>query len=69
MRLTPRQSSVVAAVDALTRSKGYPPTTREIAQKANLSETRVRVHLGRLEQLGVIAREPRVARSTRVLPR
>jgi len=65
--LTPRQTSVLHAVETLTAQQGYPPTSREIARYAGLSESRVRQHLEAIEHRGAISREVGTARGIRIV--
>ncbi len=67
--MTGRQQTILAAIQRLWQTAGYPPTVRELAVAVNLSRTRVRQHLAALERRGAIAREPATARSIRILPR
>jgi SOS-response transcriptional repressor LexA len=67
MNLTPRQADVHQAIEHLTSEAGYPPTTRQIAACAHISQSRARQHLDALERLGAIVRERGAARSVRVV--
>ena len=66
MPLTPRQAAVLHVVERLTQQMGYPPTSKELASHAGMSETRVRQHLDVLETRGAITRQPGTARSITV---
>jgi repressor LexA len=66
MILTPRQQTILDAVERLISAAGYPPTVRELALDVRLSRTRVRQHLAALQARGAIAREPATARSIRI---
>ena len=65
--LTPRQIDVLRAMDALTRQKGYPPTSVEIGREVGLSRQRVHQHIDRLEQLQRVSKEHGHNRSVRVV--
>ena len=57
--LTARQEQVLRFIREFTRTNGYPPTVREIGSKLELSSpSTVHVHLGNLERLGFIRRDP-----------
>ncbi len=57
--LTARQEQVLRFIREFTRANGYPPTVREIGSQLELSSpSTVHVHLGNLERLGFIRRDP-----------
>ena len=57
--LTARQEQVLRFIREFTRANGYPPTVREIGSELELSSpSTVHVHLGNLERLGFIRRDP-----------
>jgi repressor LexA len=57
--LTARQEQVMSFIKEFTRRNGYPPTVREIGCELELSSpSTVHVHLGNLERLGLIKRDP-----------
>ena len=57
--LTARQEQVLDFIREFTRANGYPPTVREIGSQLELSSpSTVHVHLGNLERLGFIRRDP-----------
>ena len=57
--LTARQEQVLRFIREFTRANGYPPTVREIGSELDLSSpSTVHVHLGNLERLGFIRRDP-----------
>ncbi len=57
--LTARQEQVLRFIREFTRANGYPPTVREIGSQLELSSpSTVHVHLGNLERLGLIRRDP-----------
>jgi repressor LexA len=68
MQTEPRTSDIVFAyIGAYIEQRGYPPSVRDIARACQMSTTSVHYALTKLEDLGWIAREPRVARGLRVL--
>jgi repressor LexA len=57
--LTARQEQVLGFIREFTHANGYPPTVREIGSELELSSpSTVHVHLGNLERLGFIRRDP-----------
>ena len=57
--LTARQEQVLGFIREFTHANGYPPTVREIGSELDLSSpSTVHVHLGNLERLGFIRRDP-----------
>ncbi|HUK78122.1 MAG TPA: transcriptional repressor LexA [Thermoleophilia bacterium] len=57
--LTARQEQVLRFIREFTHANGYPPTVREIGSQLELSSpSTVHVHLGNLERLGFIRRDP-----------
>lgn len=65
--LTTRQQQYVAFLRDFTRLHGKAPAEAEIARYFQVSAPSVHTMLVKLERLGAIAREPRKARSVRVL--
>lgn len=65
--LTTRQTEYVTFIREFTRLHGKAPAEAEIAQYFKVSAPSVHTMLVKLEGLGAIAREPRTARSIRVL--
>jgi SOS-response transcriptional repressor LexA len=66
-RLSPRQRQLVETIEQLTAARGWPPSMAEAAAV-------MRVHRSRIQQLaqstaakGWLIREPRAARSWRVI--
>ena len=56
------------AIRELLATKGYPPSIREIGQRAGIDSTsHITYHLNQLTRYGFIARDPGVSRSIRVL--
>lgn len=70
--LTARQRQVLAALERLTRDRGYPPTLREIGDEVGLaSASSVLWHVRVLEEAELIERQagrPRAVRTTTVTP-
>ncbi|MEU9046559.1 MULTISPECIES: transcriptional repressor LexA [unclassified Kitasatospora] len=57
--LTERQRQVIDAIRTHLRSNGYPPSIREIGQAVGLSSSSSVAHqLTRLQQLGLVAKDP-----------
>lgn len=62
-RLTPRQRQVLDFIADTIRSRGYPPTIREIGERFGISSTNgVRAILSVLAKKGYIERKPFVSR-------
>jgi Mn-dependent DtxR family transcriptional regulator len=67
--VTVTQCYYLKAILALTEELGAPPTMREIARKMRVKSTNsVAEMLERLEEQGLIARRPNVARGLIVTP-
>jgi repressor LexA len=62
-RLTDRQRAVLAAIDGHTHTHGYPPSYREIGAAVGLSAPAVAYQIGRLVDLGRVARVPGTPRT------
>ncbi len=68
VELTKRQKDILAFIHDEIRQKGYPPSVREIGDAVGLSSSStVHNHLGRLEGLGYIRRDPTKPRAIEVL--
>jgi len=66
--LTPKQEQVLQFIQEEIRSRGYPPTVREICQGLGLrSSSTVHAHLSQLEKKGYIRRDPTKPRAIEVL--
>ena len=66
--LTQRQERVLAAILHSLSSRGYAPSIREIASAAGLSSpSSVHYHLGQLEEMGYLRRDPTLPRAMEVL--
>ena len=67
-RLTPRQEKIFEFIKDEVRSKGYPPSVREIGEAVGLrSSSTVHAHLEKLEKKGYIRRDPTKPRAIEVL--
>jgi repressor LexA len=57
--LTPRQRQVLEFIDDEVRSRGYPPSVREIGEAVGLSSSStVHAHLAALQEKGYLVRDP-----------
>lgn len=65
--LSPRQRQLIATVERLTADRGFPPTLAEAARDMGIHPSRVHQLAISTERKGFLAREPRVARSWRVV--
>lgn len=65
--LSPRQRQFVQVIERLTADRGFPPTLREIAREMNVHFTRAHQLARSTEWKGFLRREPKVARSIRVV--
>ncbi|TLG79885.1 transcriptional repressor LexA [Vagococcus zengguangii] len=62
-----RQLSILHYIHETVEQRGYPPTVREICEAVNLSSTStVHGHLARLEQKGLLLRDPSKPRAIEV---
>lgn len=66
--LTRRQNEVVCFVRRFVRSRGFPPTLREIADELGVNHTAVAGHLLAAERKGVLRRSGRTARGLTLTP-
>jgi len=67
-KLTPREDAILNVIKESILQKGYPPSVREIGQKVGLSSSStVHNYLKRLEEKGVIRRDPTKPRAIEVL--
>lgn len=63
-----KQEAILATIKENLRTKGYPPSVREIGQAVGLSSSStVHAHLAKLESLGYIRRDPTKPRAIDVL--
>jgi len=65
--LTPTQSRVLETVVAFMQESGYPPSTRELADRLGVKAPSVHEQLTRLEEKGYIRRDRLKARSIEIL--
>lgn len=68
--LTDRQRQVLDFIKSEVRTKGFPPTVRDIGEAVGLSSSStVHAHLSALESKGLIRRDPSKPRALEVLER
>ena len=66
--LTTRQKQILAYIKDMLRTKGYPPSVREIGTAVGLrSSSTVHSHLTKLEEIGFLRRDPTKPRAIEVL--
>ena len=66
--LNTRQKQILTYIKAALRSKGYPPSVREIGEAVGLSSSStVHSYLSKLEEMGFIRRDPTKPRAIDVL--
>jgi len=66
--LTDRQKQILAYIKDMLRTKGYPPSVREIGTAVGLrSSSTVHNHLTKLEEIGFLRRDPTKPRALEVL--
>ena len=66
--LTERQIKILEVLERFQNQNGYPPSIREICDKANISSTSVvNYYLNQLEESGYIERDGRVSRGIRLV--
>jgi repressor LexA len=69
LNLTKRQQEIFDYVKRHVGEHGYPPTVRDIGKAIGLtSSSTVHAHLGNLERLGLLRRDPTKPRAIEVLP-
>ncbi len=67
-KLTGRQSYILQVLKKLIAENGYPPTVREIGEKANLSSpATIHFHLQKLEEKGYIKKDDNKNRTIEIL--
>ncbi|MEK5231273.1 transcriptional repressor LexA [Lysinibacillus sp. FSL K6-0232] len=67
-KVSKRQEDILAFIKEEVRTKGYPPSVREIGEAVGLaSSSTVHGHLARLEQKGLIRRDPTKPRAIEIL--
>jgi repressor LexA len=65
--LTPRQQQVLDFIDEQVRTRGYPPSVREIGEAVGLSSSStVHAHLGALQDKGYLRRDPTKPRAIEI---
>lgn len=66
--LSDRQVRILGVLDSFQKKFGYPPSIREICEKANISSTSVvNYYLDQLEEMGYIERDQGVSRGIRLI--
>lgn len=67
-KISKRQQDIMDFIKSEVKSKGYPPSVREIGQAVGLaSSSTVHGHLARLESKGLIRRDPTKPRAIEIL--
>lgn len=67
-KLTGRQNYILEVLKKLIAENGYPPTVREIGEKANLSSpATIHFHLKKLEEKGYIKKDDNKNRTLEIL--
>jgi repressor LexA len=70
MDLTKRQQEIFDFIKRYSAKHGYPPTVRDIGKAVGLaSSSTVHAHLGNLEKLGLLRRDPSKPRAIEMLDR
>ena len=65
--LTPRQTAILDFIVETVEDRGFPPSVREICEAVGLSSpSTVHAHLGTLEELGYLRRDPTKPRAIEV---
>ena len=65
--LTPRQRGILEFIEAQMQLRGYPPSVREIGEAVGLTSTStVHAHLGSLQKMGYLRRDPTKPRAIEV---
>ncbi|MCX7779689.1 MAG: transcriptional repressor LexA [Negativicutes bacterium] len=63
-----RQQQILAYIKETLRARGYPPSVREIGEAVGLSSSStVHTHLEKLEEMGMIRRDPTKPRAIEIL--
>lgn len=66
--LNTREQAILNVIKSNIRQKGYPPSVREIGQQVGLSSSStVHTYLKRLEEKGIIRRDPTKPRAIEIL--
>lgn len=67
-KISKRQEDILAFIKEEVKTKGYPPSVREIGEAVGLaSSSTVHGHLSRLENKGLIRRDPTKPRAIEIL--
>ncbi|WP_213423233.1 transcriptional repressor LexA [Bhargavaea massiliensis] len=67
-KMSKRQEAILTFIKEEVRTKGYPPSVREIGEAVGLaSSSTVHGHLARLENKGLIRRDPTKPRAIEIL--
>src|SRR3954464_12279 len=67
-KISKRQQDILDFIKSEVKSKGYPPSVREIGEAVGLaSSSTVHGHLARLESKGMIRRDPTKPRAIEIL--
>src|SRR3954471_3057442 len=67
-KISKRQQDILDFIKSEVKSKGYPPSVREIGEAVGLaSSSTVHGHLARLESKGLIRRDPTKPRAIEIL--
>jgi repressor LexA len=67
-KLSDRQREIITFIREFSSEKGYPPTIREIGQRAGISSTSVvNYNLNKLEKDGYLTRDLKVSRGVRLV--
>ncbi|MCW1928253.1 transcriptional repressor LexA [Bhargavaea beijingensis] len=67
-KMSKRQEAILTFIKEEVRAKGYPPSVREIGEAVGLaSSSTVHGHLARLENKGLIRRDPTKPRAIEIL--
>ncbi len=68
VKISKRQQDILEFIKGEVKSKGYPPSVREIGEAVGLaSSSTVHGHLARLESKGLIRRDPTKPRAIEIL--
>lgn len=67
-KISAKQKEILEYIKECIRKKGYPPAVREICEAVHLKSTSsVHSHLSRLEELGMIRKDPTKPRAIEIL--
>jgi SOS-response transcriptional repressor LexA len=65
--LSPRQKQLIETIERMTADRGFPPTLVECAAAMGLHPSRIHQLASTTERKGWLCREPKIARSWRVV--